>query len=394
MHTANTSANALLNQSELQEYSSQHLDAVLLQSQLDKMKGAVLWAVEHFNTPTRMSQLTWFLQSKMTTATDKQTTSLNLLYFLNDYIHHCLCAGFQGRLDDLHKLSPSVCFNASRQYPQETNTVLTLWEQDQVISPGLSQQLRGHIAGATPPVGVEPPSVLPAPSMAVPPPTLGLTQHPNQSMPLAPMGPVPPANLANRPPKYFELPAALMMDQISDEDRRRDPLCPSRILPKKIAEPTPAMKAALEEFFGEAKFSRNEEGWEEGALDEHYRRKRNHLRERRRRSRSRSRSPSPTGRRRTPPRQRDRDSPPARQGFGQSSRDDVGDRLMRGMGWSGGGLGRREQGRDEPVQAAEPRSAVDKYRGIGTDANDPFQMFRKSKADARNAKLAALTTPQ
>jgi len=70
------------------------------------------------------------------------------------------------------------------------------------------------MAGATPPVGVEPPSVLPAPSMAIAPPTIGLTHPTAHTMPLAPMGPVPPANLVNRPPKYFELPAALMMDQI------------------------------------------------------------------------------------------------------------------------------------------------------------------------------------
>ena len=48
----------------------------------------MLWAVDHFNTPTRMSQLTWFLQSKMVTASNKPQTSLNLLYFINDYVHH------------------------------------------------------------------------------------------------------------------------------------------------------------------------------------------------------------------------------------------------------------------------------------------------------------------
>eukprot|EP00730_Choanoeca_flexa_P020007 TRINITY_DN9780_c0_g2_i4.p2 TRINITY_DN9780_c0_g2~~TRINITY_DN9780_c0_g2_i4.p2 ORF type:complete len:219 (+),score=28.49 TRINITY_DN9780_c0_g2_i4:1077-1733(+) len=213
------------------------------------------------------------------------------------------------------------------------------------------------------------------------------------NMPLAPMGPVPPANHANRPPKYYELPAALMMEQILDEDRRRDPLRPSRIMPKKYGDPSPALKAALDEFFGEAKFSRNEEGWEEGALDEHYRRKRAHLRRRRR---SRSRSRSPPGRRspRHRDRDRDRDSPPARPAFGAGGGDDVGDRLLRGMGWTGGGLGRQEQGRDEPVKAAEPRSAVDRYRGVGQDPNDPFQQFRKSLSEARTAKYTNMVKPE
>ena len=39
---------------------------------------------------------------------------------------------------------------------------------------------------------------------------------------------------------------------------------------------------------------------------------------------------------------------------------------MKGMGWSGGGLGREEQGRHDPVEAAPVRSDIDKFKvGLG-----------------------------
>lgn len=50
-------------------------------------------------------------------------------------------------------------------------------------------------------------------------------------------------------------------------------------------------------------------------------------------------------------------------------------------------MGASEQGIVDPVRAAEVRGASDMYRGIGVDANDPFENFRKSRAGVFIQKL-------
>ena len=49
-------------------------------------------------------------------------------------------------------------------------------------------------------------------------------------------------------------------------------------------------------------------------------------------------------------------------------------------GWGGRGLGAGEQGREEPVEAADVRDRQDMHKGIGMDLRDPFEAFRKNKS--------------
>lgn len=58
----------------------------------------------------------------------------------------------------------------------------------------------------------------------------------------------------------------------------------------------------------------------------------------------------------------------------------VGHQLLRKMDWEGAGLGAAEQGIQDPIKGGEVRSKGDKYKGVGTDIIDPFELFRKSKS--------------
>ena len=60
-------------------------------------------------------------------------------------------------------------------------------------------------------------------------------------------------------------------------------------------------------------------------------------------------------------------------------------------GWQGAGLGRREQGIVEPIQASNSgnnESKADQYKGIGHEA-DPFEQFRRQKAKGYVSRLIA-----
>lgn len=61
------------------------------------------------------------------------------------------------------------------------------------------------------------------------------------------------------------------------------------------------------------------------------------------------------------------------------------------VGWQGAGLGRREQGIVEPIQASNSgnnESKADQYKGIGHEA-DPFEQFRRQKAKGYVSRLIA-----
>ena len=58
-------------------------------------------------------------------------------------------------------------------------------------------------------------------------------------------------------------------------------------------------------------------------------------------------------------------------------------------GWGGGGLGSTEQGIVDPVKHGEVRDRVDLYKGIGMSTNDPFEQFRKSRAQTFVQKMKA-----
>lgn len=52
------------------------------------------------------------------------------------------------------------------------------------------------------------------------------------------------------------------------------------------------------------------------------------------------------------------------------------------LGWGGAGLGAAEQGIQDPVDAGDVRDRQDMYKGIGSNLNDPYENFRKSKGQA------------
>ncbi|XP_030852145.1 calcium homeostasis endoplasmic reticulum protein [Strongylocentrotus purpuratus] len=66
--------------------------------------------------------------------------------------------------------------------------------------------------------------------------------------------------------------------------------------------------------------------------------------------------------------------------------DNKGHQLMKKMGWTGQGLGAKEQGIVNPIASGDVRHDLDKFKGIGMDINDPFESFRKSKSYTYNRR--------
>lgn len=62
---------------------------------------------------------------------------------------------------------------------------------------------------------------------------------------------------------------------------------------------------------------------------------------------------------------------------------------MLSVGWSGRGLGAKEQGIVEPIEAGDVRDKQDMYKGIGNTMNDPFEQFRKNKSQGFISRMQA-----
>lgn len=56
------------------------------------------------------------------------------------------------------------------------------------------------------------------------------------------------------------------------------------------------------------------------------------------------------------------------------------------MGYSGAGLGRKEQGIVNPIQGGKVRERNEQYRGVGVKS-DPFEAFRKNKSQGYIQRL-------
>ncbi|XP_063226601.1 LOW QUALITY PROTEIN: calcium homeostasis endoplasmic reticulum protein [Bacillus rossius redtenbacheri] len=66
----------------------------------------------------------------------------------------------------------------------------------------------------------------------------------------------------------------------------------------------------------------------------------------------------------------------------QLDESNKGHQILCKMGWSGAGLGAKEQGIEQPISGGEVRDKTDMYKGVGISLNDPYENFRKSKGQA------------
>lgn len=117
--------------------------------------------------------------------------------------------------------------------------------------------------------------------------------------------------------------------------------------------------------------------------------RRSNSRSYRRSSRSRSRSMSPPSRNKSP-------TPPSFAGsnYGktleqQLDESNKGHQMLKKMGWSGAGLGSKEQGIEAPIAGGEVRDRSDQYKGVGINLHDPYENFRKSKGQAFITRMKA-----
>ncbi|KAL4236438.1 hypothetical protein ACF0H5_004823 [Mactra antiquata] len=121
----------------------------------------------------------------------------------------------------------------------------------------------------------------------------------------------------------------------------------------------------------------------------------------RRSSRSRSPSPKRRGRSRSKDSRSRSTTPPtfSTESFlaaaaAASSNPNLGEEnrghmLLKKMGWGGRGLGAKEQGIVDPIEAGDVRDRADMYKGIGVTMNDPFEQFRKSKSQGFISRMQA-----
>ena len=59
------------------------------------------------------------------------------------------------------------------------------------------------------------------------------------------------------------------------------------------------------------------------------------------------------------------------------------------VGWGGKGLGAKEQGIVNPIEAGDVRDRQDQFKGVGVSMNDPFEQFRKNKSQGFISRMKA-----
>nr|XP_024217822.1 calcium homeostasis endoplasmic reticulum protein [Halyomorpha halys] len=265
-----------------------------------------------------------------------------------------------------------------------------------------------------------------------------------QQTPLPPQQPAPLFAQANQPPPPDLIPPTqgMALSFLILEDYKYKPLDPDAIRLPPPAPPSERLLAAVKAFYTPPGHDqpRDSDGWEKLGLYEYFRAKisarkqkekdiEDGLRElsrspspvkswqevtrspppkRRYSSRSRSRSRERTGkqrrRRERSPQQQRQDSnsspPPQFMGIGYRSEPDErteerltegnkGHQMLKKMGWSGAGLGVKEQGIETPIQGGDIRDRSDQYKGVGVNLNDPYENFRKSKGQAFITRMKA-----
>jgi len=60
---------------------------------------------------------------------------------------------------------------------------------------------------------------------------------------------------------------------------------------------------------------------------------------------------------------------------------------MKKMGWGGAGLGQKEQGRQDPINAGDVRDTYDRFKGLGMEINDPYENYRKNRSQGYNSRI-------